>query len=96
MLGNICRDRLCEKRHRLICKYEDRNSGCTRGSDCMFWHKNELKKSTFKCDTCMFAYGKNQVNTLEIHEQKFLRCQKCDKILEHKEILLTKGSVILH
>ena len=56
----------------------------------MFLYKHELKKETFKCYTCKFNYDKNQVNTIEIHEQKFLLCQQCDKILEHKKIMLTK------
>ena len=57
----------------------------------MFWHKNELKRSKLKYNNFKFDYDKNQVNPIEIQEQKFMFCQKCDKILELKEILLTKG-----
>ena len=57
----------------------------------MFWHKNELKRSKFKCNTVKFDYNKNQLNPIEIQEQKLMLCQKCDTILERKEILLTKG-----
>ena len=53
----------------------------------MFCHKIELKKSKFKYDTCKFDHDTIQVNPIEIQEEKFMFCQKCDKILEHKEVL---------
>ena len=59
MMGNVCRDRKCCKRHRMICKYSNSESGCTQGSECMFLHKdmkeNENiveKDSKQKCDAC--------------------------------------------
>jgi hypothetical protein len=40
MLGNICSDRACYKRHRTLCKYKDSKHGGLKGSKCMFLHKN--------------------------------------------------------
>ena len=59
--GNVCKDRTCSKRHRVICKYEKNTSGCLRGRECMFLHNetnedvNQVKKqSSQKCDACRF------------------------------------------
>ena len=45
--------------------------------------------SKLKCDTCKLE--KYQVKLHEIKEHKFMLCEKCDKIIDHKEILLTKN-----
>ena len=47
------------------------------------------KESKQKCDTCKFDSDKVKVH--EIKEQRFTLCCKCDKIIEHKEILVTKN-----
>ena len=94
MLGNVCRDRKCRKRHRNICKYSNSESGCVRGSECMFMHEgqkekhNNVKKdSKQKCDTCKFEKDKDQVKLHEVKEHRFMLCLN----IEFKEILLTQN-----
>lgn len=95
MVGNICKDKKCKKRHRTTCKYSESKIGCKRGSECMYLHKDPKEQfvqnsSKEKCDTCKFKnFDKNQVKEYNVKEQRFMICSKCDKFLEHKEILLT-------
>ena len=43
-----------------------------------------------KCDAWRFRnLNTNQVKEYKVKEQRFMICHKCDKFLEHKEILLT-------
>ena len=97
-VGNVCKDRVCSKRHRVICKYENSTGGCVRGKECMFLHietnedVNQVKKTSQKCDACRFEnFEKNQVKIHKVKKHKFMLCMKCDKMLEHKEILTTKN-----
>ena len=61
----------------------------------MYLHKDPKEQfvqnsSKEKCDTCKFKnFDKNQVKEYNVKEQRFMICSKCDKFLEHKEILLT-------
>ena len=45
LMGNCCKNIMFNKRHRMICKYIDSESGCTRGSECMFLHNNRREKN---------------------------------------------------
>ena len=97
MLGNICSDSKCRKRHRLLCKYIKSKSGCKRGSECVYLHVDPKEKensvqnnSKEKCDACKFEnFRKNQVKEYKVKKQRFMICHKCDKFLKHKEILVT-------
>ena len=44
-----------------------------------------------KCDACNFDSDKDKVDIHNIKEQRFTFCHNCDKIIEHKEILVTKN-----
>ena len=100
-LGNICIDRSCRKRHRTVCKYWDTSSVCLRGSDCMFMHRSSTEKvfhgeaqfedDLKQCDTCKFKKDEKQVKLHNIKDHIFMLCQKCDKNIKHKEILLTEN-----
>ena len=47
-------------------------------------------KSKEKCNACKFDnFNTNQVKEYQVKEHRFMICHKCDKYLEHKEILLT-------
>ena len=53
---------------------------------------NQEKKPSQKCDACRFEnFEKNQVKIHKVKKHKFMLCMKCDKMLEHKEILTTKN-----
>ena len=53
---------------------------------------NQVKKPSQKCDACRFEnFEKNQVKIHKVKKHKFMLCMKCDKMLEHKEILTTKN-----
>ena len=41
------------------------------------------------CDACNFDSDKDKVNIYKVMEQKFTHCDNCDKIIEHREVLVT-------
>ena len=51
----------------------------------------EIVGKVFKqtCDTCNFDSDKDKVKIYKTMEQKFTHCHNCDKIIEHREVLLT-------
>ena len=52
---------------------------------------NQVKKSSQKCDACTFEnFEKNEVKIYKAKKHKGMLCMRCDKMLEHKEILTTK------
>ena len=65
----------------------------------MFLHKKEKENGNngkndtkIKCDTCKFDnFEDDQVKQHEINEHMFMLCLKCDKQIDHKEILLTEN-----
>ena len=48
---------------------------------------NDFKQ---KCDACHFDSDKDKVKIHKIKEQRLTLCPSCDKIIEYKEILVTK------